>query len=151
MMTVEQIEERLNEWSQIDEEFAEYIETTQKVYWMYDEANVFNLIKSAFASIPIGGHGSCIQIIYDIFKLESFKETKYGTILIFEEYFIDNEDLFYIWGEICDYVHSIGRIMSVTEAYGYPKGSHPKLGLPYNLRFVMKENDSPMSNSQSDL
>lgn len=141
MMNQDQIKDRLDEWCQIDEEFAEYLKTTQKVYWMYDEDNVFNLIKSSIASIPIGTQGCCIQIIYDTFKFESLKKTKYGTILIFEKYFIDTEDLLLIWSKIDDYVRSIGREMSVTEAYGYPKNSHPKLGMPYNLIFIMKKTD----------
>lgn len=142
MMTFEQIKYRLDEWCQIDEEFAEFLKITQKVYWMYDEINVLNLIKRAFASMPIGNESTCIQVIYDTLKFESLKRTRYGSILIFEKYFVDREDLMDIWAEINEYVRSIGRIMSVTEAYGYPKDSHPKLGLPYNLRFVMMENDS---------
>ena len=142
MKTLEQIKDRLDEWCQIDEEFAEFLKTTQKVYWMYDEVNVLNLIKSAFASMPIGNESTCIQVIYDTLKFESLKITRYGSILIFEKYFVDREDLMDIWAEIDEYVRRIGRIMSVTESYGYPKDSHPKLGLPYILRFVMMENDS---------
>lgn len=145
MMNQDQIKDRLDEWCQIDEEFAEFLETTQKVYWMFDEINVLNLIKSNFASIPIGNETTCIQVIYDTLSFESLKRTRYGTILIFEKYFIDREDLMDIWAEIDEHVRSIGRIMSVTEAYGYPKDSHPKLGLPYNLRFVMRECDSKIS------
>jgi hypothetical protein len=53
--------------------------------------------------------------------------------------FIDEEDLFVIWKHIAEYAKNSGRLMSVTEAYGYPIGSFPKLGQPYNVNFIMKE------------
>lgn len=139
MMTPEEINSRITEWCRIDDEFAEFIKNCNKVYWMYEAEKVYEKIHKAFASVPVGTRTSCIQIIHDALHFESTKKIGYGTVHIFEHYFIDEEDLLIIWKHISDYAITIGRIMSVSEAYGYPIGSSPKLGQPYNVNFILKE------------
>lgn len=41
--------------------------------------------------------------------------------------------------EMEHFTKNIGRIMSFNKAYGYPNDSHPKLGTPYNINFIMEE------------
>lgn len=139
MMTHGDIDARLAEWSKIDHEFAEFINGSNKVYWMYEAEKVFEQIQKVFISVPVGTRTSCIQIIHDALHFESTKKIGYGTVHIFKDHFIDEEDLLIIWKHIADYAKTIGRLMSVTEAYGYPIGSSPKLGQPYNVYFIMKE------------
>ena len=43
-MTNNDIDIRLNEWREIDSEFAQFLETCNKKYWMYDKEKVLNLI-----------------------------------------------------------------------------------------------------------
>ena len=139
MMTHDEIDSRLAEWTKNDHEFAEFINGNNKVYWMYEAEKVFEQIHKAFASVPVGTRTSCILIIHDALHFESTKKIGYGVVHIFEHYFIDEEDLLIIWKHISDYAKSTGKLMSVSEAYGYPNGSSPKLGKPYNVHFIMKE------------
>ena len=139
MMTRDEIDLRLAEWSKNDHQFAEFINNSNKVYWMYEEVKVYRLIQDVFSSKPVGANTSCAQIIREALYFESTQKIGYGTVHIFKDYFIDEEDLSIIWQHIADYAKTIGRLMSVTEAYGYPIGSSPKLGQPYNVYFIMKE------------
>lgn len=139
MMTHDEIDSRLAEWTKNDHEFAEFINSSNKVYWMYEEEKVYRLIQDVFSSKPVGTITSCTQIIREALNFESMKKIGYGTVHIFKDYFIDEEDLFIIWNQMLDYAKSTGRLMSVSEAYGYPNGSSPKLGKPYNVHFIMKE------------
>ena len=148
MMTRDEIDSRLAEWTKIDHEFAEFINGSNKVYWMYEAEKVLEQIHKAFASVHVGSRTSCIQIIHDALHFESTKKIGYGTVHIFKDYFIDEEDLFIIWKHIADYAKTIGRLMSVSEAYGYPNGSSPKLGQPYNVHFIMKEELSASTPTQ---
>lgn len=139
MMTHDEIDSRLAEWTKIDHQFAEFINGNNKVYWMYEEEKVYRLIQDVFSSKPAGTITSCAQIIREALNFESTKKIGYGLVHIFEHYFIDEEDLLIIWKHISDYAKSTGKLMSVSEAYGYPNGSSPKLGQPYNVHFIMKE------------
>ena len=53
-MTRYEIDLRLAEWSKIDHEFAEFINGSNKAYWMYEAEKVFEQIHKAFASVPVG-------------------------------------------------------------------------------------------------
>lgn len=139
-MTRDEIDLRLAEWSKIDHEFAEFINGSNKAYWMYEEEKVYRLIQDVFSSKPVGTTTSCTLIIREALNFESTEKIGYGTVHIFKDYFINEEDLFIIWKHLSDYAKTIGRHMSVSEAYGYPIGSSPKLGLPYNVQFIMKDN-----------
>ena len=138
MMKRDEIDARLAEWSKIDHEFAEFINCSNKVYWMHEEEKVYELIHKTFSSLSLGTQTSCMQIIRQALHFESTRKIGYGTVHIFERYFIDKEDLLIIWKHISDYAKTIRRTMSVTEVYGYPKGSSPKLGQPYNVNFVIR-------------
>jgi hypothetical protein len=74
-----------------------------------------------------------------IIRLNDQSETTWNDESLRNIYFIDDEDLLYIYNEICNYAKNIGRIMSFNKAYGYPNDSHPKLGTPYNINFIMEE------------
>lgn len=132
MMTHDEIDSRLAEWTKIDHEFAEFINDSNKVYWMYEEAKVYKLIEDVFPSKPVGTIISCTQIIREAIEFESMKKIGYGTVHIFKDYFIDEEDLFIIWKYMSDYAKDNNITISTKEAYGYSKYSSPKLGLPYN-------------------
>ena len=137
-MTIDEINARINEWCKIDSEFAKFIKNCNKQYWMYDKEKVLNLIYKRFSEIKIGERTNCMQIISDALNYENFKKVGYGQVYIYKNYFIDDEDLLFIYNEISNYSKKTGRIMSFNKTYGYPKGSHPKLGLPYNLSFIME-------------
>lgn len=136
-MTPEEINSRITEWCQIDDEFAEFIKNCNKVYWMYDEEKVYELIQNIFSSQPVGAITSCTQMIREALHFESTKKIGYGIVHIFKDYFIDEEDLFIIWKHMSDYAKDNDIIISTKEAYGYPKDSSPKLGLPYNVNFLI--------------
>lgn len=130
---------RLNEWCEIDTEFAQFLETSNKKYWMYDEENVLNLIYKRFSEINIGERTNCMQIIRVALNYETYKKIGYGHVYIYENYFIDESDFLFIYKKISNYAKRTGRIMSFNKAYGYPNDSHPKLGTPYNINFIMEE------------
>ena len=140
-MTNNDIDIRLNEWREIDSEFAQFLETCNKKYWMYDKEKVLNLIYKRFSEIKNGERTNCMQIISDALKYDSFKKVGYGQVYMYENYFIDSEDLLFIYNEISNYAKRIGRIMYFNKPYGYQKDSHPKLGMPYNISFIIEEND----------
>ena len=140
MMTRGDIDARLAEWSKIDHEFAEFINGSNKVYWMYEEEKVYGLIQDVFSSKPAGTITSCAQIIREALNFESTKKIGYGTVHIFKDYFIDEEDLFIIWKHLSDYTKDNNITISTKEAYGYSQDSSPKLGLPYNVNFIIITN-----------
>ena len=139
-MTRGDIDARLAEWSKIDHEFAEFINGSNKVYWMYEEEKVYGLIQDVFSSKPAGTITSCAQIIREALNFESTKKIGYGTVHIFKDYFIDEEDLFIIWKHLSDYTKDNNITISTKEAYGYSQDSSPKLGLPYNVNFIIITN-----------
>ena len=139
-MTRGDIDARLAEWSKIDHEFAEFINGSNKVYWMYEEEKVYGLIQDVFSSKPAGTITSFAQIIREALNFESTKKIGYGTVHIFKDYFIDEEDLFIIWKHMSDYTKDNSITISTKEAYGYSQDSSPKLGLPYNVNFIIITN-----------
>ena len=140
MMTRDEIDLRLAEWSKIDHEFAEFINGSNKVYWMYEEAKVYKLIEDVFSSKPVGTITSCTQIIREALCFELTKKIGYGMVHVFKDYFIDEEDLFIIWKYMSDYAKDNNITISTKEAYGYSQDSSPKLGLPYNVNFIIIKN-----------
>ena len=140
MMTRGDIDARLAEWCKIDHEFAEFINGSNKVYWMYEEEKVYGFIQDVFSSKPAGTITSCGQIIREALNFESTKKIGYGTVHIFKDYFIDEEDLFMIWKHMSDYAKDNNITISTKEAYGYSQDSSPKLGLPYNVNFIIIKN-----------
>lgn len=142
-MTEAEIQNRLDEWCEIDCELDKIIRNCNKRYWMFDKDHVLSIIKKRFSEIPAGTKTSLRLIVDDTLHLKEAKKTIYGRVYIYENYFIDEEDRWLIWGEIEEYAKSINRNMDIREAYGYPPDSHPKLGEPYFVNFIMKDKTTP--------
>ena len=138
-MKKEEINKRLDDFSHDDAEFAAFIKKCDKRYWLYDKEKVLNLITETFSSLQIGTKTRCIQIINDALQFEESKVIGYGRVYIFKDYFILDEDLFSIWKNLLNYAETIHRKIYFTGVYGYSATVSPKLGLPYNITFVIKE------------
>ena len=138
-MTTGEVTNRLVEWCEIDSKFAEFLRTCNRRYWMYDDEYVLGLIAKKFSEVPMGVRVRIADIVNETFGFEELRRVGSGWVYIFEKYFIDGEDLRVIERFICEYAKGIHRYMDVPEAYGYPPNSHPKLGMLYNLYFIMKE------------
>lgn len=138
-MKKDEINKRLDDFSHDDAEFAAFVMKCDKLYWLYDKEKVLNLVTETFSSLPIGTKTRCIQIINDALQFEESKVIGYGRVYIFKDYFILADDLFSIWKSLLNYAETIHRKISFTDVYGYSSASSPKLGLPYNITFVIKE------------
>lgn len=138
-MTKGEITNRLVEWCEIDFEFADFLRTCNRRYWMYDEEYVLGLIAQRFSEVSIGARIRIADIVNEAFGFEELRRVGLGWVYIFEQYFVDSEDIRLIERFIREYAESVHRYMDVREAYGYPPNSHPKLGLLYDTYFIMKE------------